>query len=147
MRQNELKRFPILHRFLAQLYTKCNIYAVEDMLEYIKNDTVIDYCRCGNENCSTVYLCSDRLPLSECVEFYNSKKGLIVMHFGANGDIEIEALDYENYPFRQELVENYNNDTFDTFDTFDSDLIQDAQNIVDDYFNVMRTSLDAIVVD
>jgi hypothetical protein len=111
------------------------------MLEYIQNDTISDYCRCGDKNCSTVYLHANRLPLSECVEFYNSEKGLIVMHFHTNGGIEIEALDYENYPFREELVANYNNDTFDTFD---SDLIQNA---VDDYFRVMRTSVDAIVVD
>lgn len=134
-------RFPILHRFLARLYTKCNIYNVDNMIEYIKNDTVIDYCRCGNENCSTVYLCSDRLPLSESVEFYNTEKGFIVMHFRINGDIEIEALDYEYYPFKEELVINYNNDSFD------SDLIHDAQNAVDAYFNVMRTSVDAIVLN
>jgi hypothetical protein len=66
------------------------------------------------------------------------------MHFHISGDIEIEALEYENYPFRQELVANYNNDTFDTFD---SDLIQDAQNAVDSYFNVGQTKLDMIVFD
>jgi len=141
MTQNKLKQFPILHRFLAHLYTECNVYTVDNMLEYIQNDVVSDYCRCDDESCSTVYLCSDRLPLSECVEIYNSHKGLIVIHFHANGGIEIEALDYEYYPFKEELVINYNNDTFD------SDLIQDASYAVDLYFNVMRTKLDAIVVD
>jgi hypothetical protein len=114
------------------------------MLEYIQNDTIIDYCRCGEKNCSTVYLCSDRLPLSECVEIYNSHKGLIVMHFHANGGIEIEALDYENYPFKQELLKNYNTQTLHTLDR---DLMLDAQNIVDDYFNLGQTKIDTIVVD
>jgi hypothetical protein len=144
MRQNKLKQFPILHRFLTHLYTECNVYAVANILEYIKNDTVIDYCRCSNKNCSTVYLRSDNLNQPEYIEIYNSYKGLIVMHFHISGDIEIEALEYENYPFRQELVANYNNDTFDTFD---SDLIQDAQNAVDSYFNVGQTKLDMIVFD
>jgi hypothetical protein len=144
MRQNKLKQFPILHRFLTHLYTECNVYAVANILEYIKNDTVIDYCRCSNKNCSTVYLRSDNLNQPEYIEIYNSYKGLIVMHFSANGCIEIEALEYENYPFKEELVKNYN---ACTTSTLDSDLILDAQHIVDDYFNGEQAKLDLIVVD
>jgi hypothetical protein len=114
------------------------------MLEYIQNDVVSDYCRCGNKNCSTVYLYSDRLPLSECVEFYSTEKGLIVMHFYTKGNITIEALDYKYYPFKEELVKNYGSNTFDTFD---SDLMLDVQDIVDKYFSLEQTKLDLIVVD
>jgi hypothetical protein len=114
------------------------------MLEYIQNDTIIDYCRCSNKNCSTVYLRSDNLNQPEYIEIYNSYKGLIVMHFSANGCIEIEALEYENYPFKEELVKNYN---ACTTSTLDSDLILDAQHIVDDYFNGEQAKLDLIVVD
>ena len=144
MRQNKLKQFPILHRFLVYLYIKCNVYAVDNMLEYIQNDVVSDYCRCSNKNCSTVYLRSDNLNQPEYIEIYNSYKGLILMHFRCNGDIKIEALDYKYYPFKEELVKNYNTQSTHMLDR---DLMLDAQNIVDDYFNLGQTKIDTIVVD
>ncbi len=152
----KLYQYPILHRFLAELYTRCDIYIVDDMFKYIKDDFVSGYCRCKDSGCSTVYLRCDRLPVLEDgedshIETYDCDKGLLVLHFFTNGDIEIEALEYD-YPFRAEVREIYNQENGYALE---SDLeieqqekrLSDAKIIVDDYFDTKETELNTIVVD
>ena len=153
----KLYEYPILHRFLAELYERCEIYITNDMFIFIRDDEVSDYCRCHDSSCSTVYLRSDRLPVlegeeDEYIETYNSDKGLIVLHFYTNGTIEIEALEYDSYPFRDEVRELYNqkNDS-----VLESDLevvlqkqrLSKAKRVVDDYFNAKNTPMKMIIID
>ena len=153
----KLYEYPILHRFLAELYERCEVYTTDDMFTFIRDDVVSDYCRCQDSGCSTVYLRSDRLPVlegdeDEYIETYNSDKGLIILHFNTNGNIEIEALEYDDYPFRDEVRELYNqkNDS-----VLESDLevilqkqrLSKAKRVVDDYFNAKNTPMKMIIID
>jgi len=146
MKQHTLDSYPILHNFLAQLYKLCDVYVTDDMLEYIKDDYINQYCRCSDKTCSTVYICSDRIPVFEdgeqvYIEAYNSNKGLIVLHFYDNGDIEIEALEYSEYPFKDEVKYVFNNKAYDCSQ-------EKAKNIVDNYFsNINKKELSTIIVD
>ena len=153
-----LEQYPILHRFLTELYRRCDIYETDNILELIQDDYVVEYCRCGEESCSTVYLLCNRLPQfedgeDEYVETYESDNGLIVLHFYDDGRIEVEALEYEHYPFKDELVKVYNQEEFNY--ALESDLeqqqraqqLQEAQTSVDAYFLTERQKLATIVID
>ena len=154
-----LKKYPILHRFLAALYERCNIYKTDDMLEYIKDDDVCNYHITSDDSMS-IYLRGDRLPTlteddeDEYVEIYDSDNGMLVLHFYTDGEIEIEALEYENYPFKEELQTIYSQEEEIRY-IFKSDLneelvVQDkeeVQSVVDSYFNVPRKEVPLIVVD
>ncbi len=158
MDTKQLKSYPILHRFLAELYRRCDVYDTDNMLEFIQEDYVVEYCRCGEDSCSTVYLLCNRLPQfedgeDEYVETYESDKGLIVLHFYDDGRIQIEALEYEHYPFKEELVSVYDKNSVDY--ALESDLedelraqqLEEAQSVVDAYFLTARQKLATIVID
>ena len=154
----KLYEYPILHSFLAELYERCEIYITDDMFAFIKDDDVSDYCRCHDSGCSTVYLRSDRLPLLEddaddaYIETYNSDKGLIILHFYTNGNIQIEALEYNAYPFRDEVRDLYNkaNDYAlerDLEVELQKQRVSEANRIVAEYFDAKQVQLNTIIVD
>jgi len=142
----KLSQYPILHRFLAHLYKTCNIYSEnEKIFKYIKDDIVKDYCRCGDKQCATLYLSSERVPVfsngeDEYIEVYNSNKGLIVLHFYHNGDIDVEALEYDNYPFKEELSLVYNGKDHPCAN-------QEVASIVNEYFESPQIQLEEIVIN
>ena len=153
----KLYEYPILHRFLAELYERCEIYIKDDMFTFIRDDTVSDYCRCQDSGCSTVYLRSNRLPVlegdeDEYIETYNSDKGLIILHFYTNGTIEIEALEYDVYPFRDEVRELYNQENDYALESdlevaLQKQRLSEAKRVVDEYFNTKKIQLETIIVD
>jgi len=152
----KLYEYPILHRFLAELYERCEVYTTDDMFTFIRDDVVSDYCRCQDSGCSTVYLRSDRLPVLEgddtYIETYNSDKGLIILHFNTNGNIEIEALECDDYPFRDEVRALYNkeNDYAPESDLeveLQKQRLSDVKSVVKNYFDAKKTAIEMIVVD
>jgi len=151
-----LEQYPILHRFLARLYSELDVFTVEDMLAYIADDRVSSYCKCKDKGCASFFMHSDReldLSADDGVYYYDSDKGTIVLEFFENGDIDVQALEYENYPFKEELstVFNDNEDKFalesDLEESLQKKRLDDAQNIVDAYFSEERTTLEKIVVE
>ena len=111
MKLKELKHYPILHRFLTKIYIKLDVFETEDMLAFIADDQVTSYCKCKDKECSSFFMNSDReLDLSEDdgMYYYNSDKGFIMFEFFANGNIDIQALSYADYPFKDELIAVYN---------------------------------------
>ena len=151
-----LEQYPILHRFLARLYSELDIFEVDDMMAFIADDWVSSYCKCKDKGCASFYMGSDReLDLSEddSVYFYDSDKGTIVLEFFENGEIDVQALEYEDYPFKEELIRIFN-ESEERF-ALESDLeeslqkkrVADAQKIVDTYFSQERTRLEEIVVE
>ena len=152
----KLYEYPILHRFLAELYERCEVYTTDDMFMFIRDDVVSDYCRCHDSGCSTVYLRSDRLPVlegdDEYIETYNSDKGLIILHFNTNGNIEIEALEYDDYPFRDEVRELYNEENNYALESdleveLQKQQLRDAKHVVEAYFDTKQIQLNTIIVD
>jgi len=153
-----LKKFPLLHQFLSELYKRCDVYESTDIFQLIEDDTVDSYCKCGDGECATVYLTSDRLPVleDEYVESFNSDKGLIFLHFFTDGRIEIEALAYENYPFKDEVIKYFDEAEEVVGYALESDLdyelqqkVKDAaQRVVDNYFATATVSeLNTIVLE
>jgi len=153
---HRLEHYPILHRFLARLYSELDIFEVEDMMAFIADDWVSSYCKCTDKGCASLYMGSDReLDLSEDdgVYFYDSDKGTLVLEFFENGEIDVQALEYEGYPFKEELIRIFN-ESEERF-SLESDLeeslqkkrVDDAQKIVDAYFSEERTALETIVVE
>ena len=153
---HRLEHYPILHRFLARLYSELDIFEVEDMMAFIADDWVSSYCKCTDKGCASLYMGSDReLDLSEDdgVYFYDSDKGTLVLEFFENGEIDVQALEYEGYPFKEELIRIFN-ESEERF-ALESDLeeslqkkrVADAQKIVDAYFSQERTALETIVVE
>jgi len=153
---HRLEQYPILHRFLARLYSELDIFEVDDMMAFIADDWVSSYCKCKDKGCASFYMGSDReLDLSEddSVYFYDSDKGTIVLEFFENGEIDVQALEYEDYPFKEELIRIFN-ESEERF-ALESDLeeslqmkrVADAQKIVDAYFSQERTRLEEIVVE
>ena len=153
---HRLEQYPILHRFLARLYSELDIFEVDDMMAFIADDWVSSYCKCKDKGCASFYMGSDReLDLSEddSVYFYDSDKGTIVLEFFENGEIDVQALEYEDYPFKEELIRifNENKERFalesDLEESLQKKRVADAQKIVDAYFSQERTRLEEIVVE
>jgi len=152
----KLYEYPILHIFLAELYERCEIYITDDIFTFIKDDDVSEYCRCHDSGCSTVYLRSERLPVldgdDEYIETYNSDKGLIILHFYTNGNIEIEALEYDDYPFRDEVKALFNQENDYALESdleveLQKQLLRDAKRVVEAYFDTKQIQLNTIIVD
>lgn len=154
---HRLEDYPILHRFLARLYSELDIFEVDDMMAFIADDWVSSYCKCKDKGCASFYMGSDReLEFDEdadTVTIYDSTKGMIVLEFFENGDIDVQALEYEEYPFKEELIRVFN-ESEEKF-ALESDLeeslqkkkIDDAQKIVDEYFSHEHIELETIVVE
>jgi len=158
--QTELKRltqYPILHRFLARLYSELDIFDVDDMYAFIADDTIASYCKCHDKECASFFIYSDRelqIDEDDGVYIYNSDKGMIVLEFFENGDIDVQALEYEHYPFKDEQRAIY--DDKDTVKyALESDLEEELQeqkqinimNVVDEYFNTEKRQLPTITID
>ena len=152
----ELIDFPILHRFLARLYSELDIFDVEDMLTYIADDRVSSYCKCKDKGCASFFIQSDReleIKEDDGVYIYNSDKGMIVLEFFENGDIDVQALEYEHYPFKDELKEVYHQDEYqhalesDLEEELQQQRLDEAQKVVDEYFLTERQKLATIVID
>ena len=153
---HRLEQYPILHRFLARLYSELDIFEVEDMMAFIADDWVSSYCKCKDKGCASFYMGSDReLDLSEDdgVYFYDSDKGTLVLEFFENGEIDVQALEYEHYPFKEELIRIFNESEerfaseSDLEESLQMKRVADAQKIVDAYFSQERTRLEEIVVE
>ena len=156
---NQIKRleaYPILHRFLARLYSELEIFEVEDMFAFIADDRVSSYCKCKDSGCASFFVSSDReleIDEDDGVYVYDSDKGTIVLEFFENGDIDVQALEYEHYPFKEELITVYNQD--DVQFALESDLeeelqqkrVDEAQKVVDEYFKSTKNDVNTIVVE
>lgn len=97
-----LKETPILLEFLEKLFKFENIgfnFKFEDTL------FLHSHCKCGDLDCATVNLKKVKPWKEEFIghTMVNTNKGMIIIHFLENGYMQIEALGYENYPYREEL--------------------------------------------
>jgi len=136
-----LNRFPILHRFLATLFERCNIYKTDDMLECIKDDKVCTF-KIYDDNSISIYLSNEGHPLLEIgedVKVYKSENGLLALHLYADGDIKVEALEYEHYPFTEEAESVYLQglgveELFCKSDVEENLEIENIQNSINEYF-------------
>ncbi len=152
-----LEAYPILHRFLARLYSELEIFEVEDMLAFIADDRVGSYCKCKDKGCASFFIHSDReleIDEDDGVYVYDSDKGTIVLEFFENGDIDVQALEYEDYPFKEELISVYNQDDTlgyalenDSNEELLQEIQDNAKKIVFEYFNVERNGVPIITVE
>ncbi len=150
-----LNRYPILHRFLARLYTELDIFEVEDMMAFIADDWVSSYCKCKDKGCASFTIGSDReLEINDDgVYVYNSDKGMIVLEFFENGDIDVQALEYEEYPFKEELICIFNDDgekfalESDLEEELQQQRVDETQRIVDVYFSEEPKAVPTITIE
>ena len=151
-----LEQYPILHHFLARLYSELDVFSVEDMLAYIADDTVSSYCKCKDKGCASFFMTSDReldLSADDGVYVYDSDKGTIVLEFFENGDIDVQALEYENYPFKDELKAVYDEDAVkyalesDLEEELQEQKLREVQDIVNEYFNKEPNILNTIIIE
>ena len=151
-----LKSYPILHRFLARLYSELDIFEVDDIIAFIEDDRVSSYCKCGDRGCASFFIRSDReLEIDEDggVYIYDSDKGTIILEFFENGEIDVQALEYTHYPFKEELKSVFEQDEMQF--ALESDLeeeqqqkkLNDAQKMVDAYFASDTHKIQSIVVE
>ena len=62
-------------------------------------------CMCKEKDCATVYLKRSKEWKPELLGSYliTTSKGIVILHFSKNGSLEIEALNYELYPYKYEI--------------------------------------------
>ena len=67
---------------------------------------IIGHCKCNQKDCATVYLKRAKpwTEEQEGVYDYFTNKGLLLFHINENGYFELEALEYEKFPYRQEVI-------------------------------------------
>ena len=152
-----LKSYPILHRFLARLYSELDIFEVDDMMSFIEDDRVSSYCKCEDKGCASFFIQSDReleIDEDDGVYVYDSDKGTIILEFFENGDIDVQALEYEHYPFKDELKKVFNQEEEIDYvleNDANEELLQkiqdDAKKVVFEYFDVERNEVPIITVE
>ena len=144
LEMKRVEQYPILHHFLARLYRELDVFSAKDMLAYIADDTVSSYCKCKDKGCASFFMTSDReldLSAEDGVYVYDSDKGTIVLEFFENGDIDVQALEYEHYPFKEELRAVYNDEEEA------QQKPKEIQNIVNGYFNEELNILKTINIE
>lgn len=137
----KLNRFPILLRFLSRLLESSQITTLssKDLMNILTACEVTGYCKCKQKDCATVNLKCD-LPLFKNMawpKMFNTNKGVISLHF-EDGDFELEAIGYEHFPYKQEVLSVFNGKRF---------IMQDktAQQIVDAYFDDLHDDDNPII--
>jgi len=145
VKQKELKHYPILHRFLTKIYIELDIFEIEDMFALIEDDRVRSYCKCADKGCASFFMDSNReLDLSDDdgMYYYNTDKGFIILEFFANGNIDVQALSYEHYPFKDELIAVYNDKPYPLKDDLNA-----IEDIINAYFSEESKIVNTIIVD
>lgn len=103
-----ITRIPTLHLFLARLFHWYGLtnQSVDEIKSILASCEVISQCQCQQKDCATVWLrCKDLEDLSfEDSEDIDTNKGMIFLHKEADGEFELEALDYNHYPYKEELM-------------------------------------------
>lgn len=94
---------PVFLEFLKRFLKFVNI---EIGNKKIQNKLFIhSKCNCGQKDCATVYLKSNR-PLKNDVRgvyFFDTNKGYFIIHILENSLFEFEALCYEKFPYKKEI--------------------------------------------
>lgn len=125
-----LKDTPILCEFIKRLFKFDG--SIELRFDICSELKIISVCRCGDSDCATVMLKRDKDWKDEIKDshFINTTKGMVIVHFLDNGFFELEALMYDNYPYKQELERVFNGDfsspnklELDALDEYFADLI------------------------
>ena len=128
---NILKNFPILHHYFTSflLKTKLANQSYTELLTITGSFEILGKCNCSDIDCATVYMKRDLTTEDGYVEVFSFNKGLTVLYIDADGSMEFESLNYDAYPYVQEV-----NCFFEHNQTPKSTDIE-AQAIVDDYFS------------
>jgi len=106
MKKNMIKitQAPIFLEFLKRFFKYANL---ELGFDIEKELFITGHCTCKEKDCATVYLKRIK-PWKEeklGVYDYNTNKGYILIHLDDNGFLEIEALCFEKYPYKQEILD------------------------------------------
>jgi hypothetical protein len=100
-----LKKAPILFSFLEGIFGFSSY--LKDKTYFLNELKILDRCHCGEKDCATVYMKNKKdwdKNLLGCHECINTNKGIIILHFQEHGLFELEALQYEKFPYRNEVV-------------------------------------------
>ena len=68
-------------------------------------------CNCGEKDCGTVYLKSNKLFKNKVqgVYFFDTNKGYFIINISEDGFFDFEALCYEKFPFKKEIDKYFKN--------------------------------------
>jgi len=104
----KVENFPVFHRYLAAMLLKIGLAEGDyfKVLDIVGQYTVKDYCHCGDEICSTVYMWSETLDGKDALLYYPFNMGIVIINFFPDGRFDVESLADStafNFPFRQEL--------------------------------------------
>lgn len=98
----KLKDVPVLLEFLSNALKNVEI----DLNINLANDLrIAAKCECNQSDCGTVYFQSNtefnqELFGSHCT---GTSKGFVILHIEEDGYLELEVIDYEDYPYKEEL--------------------------------------------
>ena len=94
---------PIFLEFLKRF---CKLGGLEFKNKKIQNKLFFhSKCNCGQKDCATVYLKS-KIPFKEKFlgfQIIQTNKGFFIINILENGYFEFEALQYESFPYKQEI--------------------------------------------
>ncbi|MDD2906641.1 MAG: hypothetical protein WBK95_07830 [Sulfurimonas sp.] len=133
----KLTQAPLIMAFLKNI-----IPLRDDMpfdIEMLKHLTLIGMCGCGQKDCATI-TCRYIKEWNEDLKGswgVNTNQGIIILHFLNKGIFELEAIDYEQFPYRSEvqrlLHKNYIKPTpkeYEKLDRYFKYLKEENMNVV-----------------
>lgn len=144
----KVKQFPIFSRYLASILLEVGLAEGEyaKILNTVGEFLVEDYCRCGDEECNTLFMRSDSLLGRDGAYCFSFNVGHIIINFMTDGRFHVESLqslrtkDHFRFPFREEIKDVFSGKVLD----YDGD---DAQTVVDEFMGGLeRKEVKRIVV-
>ncbi|NBK98916.1 MAG: hypothetical protein EOM50_13015 [Erysipelotrichia bacterium] len=98
-----LNKAPICLSFLQRIMDFSGCLKISD--EVLSQVSITGMCQCQQKDCSTFYLKRSKEWSEEAQGAYliDSSKGITIIHLGKKGYMEVEALMYDDFPYRAEL--------------------------------------------
>ena len=99
----KLIKAPILYQFLQKLIKFDG--GIELQFDMGEELMIEGRCICKEKDCATVYLKRAKEWKAEQLGSYfiTTSKGIVIFHFSKNGFMEVQALNYELYPYKYEI--------------------------------------------
>ncbi len=98
-----IQKAPLFFSFLKQIIAFDG--SLEIAPELHEKLFITGQCECGQKDCATVYLRLEEEWNPQLIDVYliNTNKGLVIIHLEENGYMEVEALEYDDYPYQAEI--------------------------------------------
>lgn len=130
----KLKQVPVFYEFLKRFFKAADIDFKKDINDIF---LISGVCKCGQKNCASVYLYTEdkEADIFNSFHIYTTNKGLILINFYQENYIDFEALEYDFYPYHEQLLQFLDSEDKSKLDF---QLLESDIKKLDEYFENLK---------